>query len=245
MGTTTCAGHRVTVHILTRWLILCRCQMCRYVHQEEEEEEEERFGLHHNYDDEAQISAAICRLRPSSSSCQPSSSWRETAALPWWWWWSTNTSRHLSCFHVFDHFNYMLSAGERERQRARDIEGERERERRREKERKRESMPGRVQVTHVARSEWVREDTWWADTEIHSERDREQATCERELAAERESGGYIESERSCRTHTRISTIFDPPLPSNPPAPPPLTLPHPPAPICPPCKSLSTGTSKVA
>lgn len=100
-------------------------------------------GVHCNYDDEAQISPTICRVSEhfdyklsTELQLKGASETRQS------WWWSTNTSCHLSCFHVLGHFNYMLSAGQRERREERAcIEIQ--------------CMPERVQGTHVTPSEWV------------------------------------------------------------------------------------------
>lgn len=82
---------------------------------------------------------------------------------------------HLSCFHAFDHFNYMLSAG-------RDGKLERAWET--------EHMPERVRVTHVAQSEWGR--THGGPSTQTRAQGREEGggrrACERKLAAETGGG---------------------------------------------------------
>lgn len=115
---------------------------------------------------------AMC-LSSSITSCQPSSSWteRDRESLRRWWW-STNTSYHLSCFHVFDHFNYMLSAGERD--------GER-------------GVHAGESASDTCYTEWVREDTWQDREGKKEQRNRGQSRLW-EKAGSREEGGYIQSE---------------------------------------------------
>lgn len=175
-----CRPRNHNSHIITCWLILCCSQVCRYICPGE------GFGVHYNYDDEAQVSPTICHVskqfdyKLSTVAQLKRESERGTLQR---WWWSTNTSCHLSCFHVFDHFNYMLSAGERERER----EKERERECRRDRAHARES------ASDTCYTEWVRGDTWWGDRV--EERKRGQS-CMWEKAGSGWGGvgGYIESE---------------------------------------------------
>lgn len=58
LGNTTCAGQRVIIHILTHVDSLCAAAKCGGTLRGEER----GFGVHYNYDDEAQISPTICHV---------------------------------------------------------------------------------------------------------------------------------------------------------------------------------------
>lgn len=92
--------------------------MCRYV-QGGSGGAERGFGVRYNYDDEAQISRSIChvseqldyklstelQLNGERDEGEEDDDDDDEAQIPL-------TICHV--FHVFDHFNYMLSAGGRE-----------------------------------------------------------------------------------------------------------------------------------